>query len=178
MNLVMLSGNSLRNRDWIQVAERKLTVPFQKTYVQQYAHWINGDEWIDLPHEQLVLGAAVESLSPYGIFAKSIGTVLSVQSIAAGLVQPKFLLLMGIPLDYIQEHYQDFATDLTAYGGPVIILQNNHDPVGDGTAVREYLGDLPDTMSFVTTIGETHDYEDYDFLQAKLELLVTAGELV
>jgi hypothetical protein len=121
----MLSGNSLRNRDWIHEAREQLQAAFETVYVQEYQHWQNGEDWIDLPHELEVLTPVSAEFEPYGIFAKSIGTVVTIQAVAKGILQPQFLLLLGIPLGYITESYPDFAHRLAALDIPVVIVQNN-----------------------------------------------------
>lgn len=179
MNLVMLSGNSLRNRDWIQDMQPSLASYFEKTYVQTYEHWLTGKEWIDLEHEHEVLRPVVKNFEPYGVFAKSIGTALTVQAIEAGYLQPRFLLLLGLPLDYIEKSYPSFFTVLADYDGPVVIIQNRNDPVGESPKVLAHFGDnIPGHIAVSEVPGDTHDYMDKAFIKAKLELLLASAEQI
>ena len=170
----MLSGNSLRNRDWIQHTEHQFAGLFDDYYVQNYAHWDSGEEWIDLPHELTVLTEKAPDFShPYGVFAKSIGTVLALQATQKDIIKPMFMLFCGLPLGYINEKYETFKKDLEAYEGKVVIIHNQHDTVGDAEAVKAYLGDVVDgsRVAFIDAPGDSHDYEDYLILMSELSML-------
>lgn len=174
MQLLMFSGNSLRNRDWIYEAREQFRDSFDSTHVQNYAHWTNGDDWIDLPHELTVLAAANKDFkTEYGVFAKSIGTVLAAQALERALIKPKFLLLCGLPLGYIDESYPRMASVLAASQLPITVIHNRHDTVGTAEAAKSYLSSLAerDTFRFIETPGDTHDYEDFDLLSEQLKAL-------
>lgn len=174
MQLLMFSGNSLRNLDWIYEAREQLRGDFDSAYVQGYAHWTNGDEWIDLPHELSVLEAVSKDFeTDYGVFAKSIGTVLATQALERALIKPKFLLLCGLPLGYIDDSYPRMASVLAASQLPITAIHNRHDTVGTAEAAKSYLSSLAerDTFRFIETPGDTHDYEDYDLLREQLKAL-------
>lgn len=174
MNLVMCSGNSPRNRDWILEVDARVGSNFDQTYVQDYQHWQTGNEWIDLPHELPLLAKAAEGLGIYGVFAKSIGTVLTVQALEKQLIKPKFLLFCGIPLGYIVDEYPQFAEVLAAQQIPVAIIHNDEDKVGTSQAVLDYFGEAfkhhPD-YRLIETHGNSHDYEDYTLIENELQRL-------
>ena len=169
----MLSGNSLRNQEWIEEAQVELGDGFDEVFVQDYAHWHSGDDWIDLEHELTILKEAVAELdSPYGVFAKSIGTVLAMQAVQAGFLKPDFVMLLGIPLDYINQHYPQFKNVLETLDCPMGIIHNTHDKVGTSREVFDYLGeDLVDASRWHTPDANDHDYEDYKLLRSELEKL-------
>jgi hypothetical protein len=174
MNLILCSGNSLRNRDWIVEVDELLRPGYEKTYVQMYKHWQTGDELIDLPHELPILGEAAKQLDEYGVFAKSIGMVLIVQALEQGLISPKFLMLCGVPLGYIVESYPQFGEVLAKANIPVTILHNDHDKVGSYQEVMEYFGDTfanSPHIRIIETEGNTHDYEDYPLITSELAML-------
>lgn len=166
MKLLFFSGNSLRNRDFAHEAEAKLKDMFEATYIQEYKHWETGKEWIDLPHELEVLKGSNQT-GEYGVVAKSIGTVLTVQAITQSIIKPKFLLLLGLPLGYITKDYPEFGQALVDINLPTVIIQNDNDPVGTAQDAQAY---LPETLKqcLITTIGQTHDYEDYPLLREQL----------
>lgn len=179
MNLIMLSGESLRNRDWIAEAHDEMASLVDQTYVQQYRHWELDQPQIDLDHELSELAVAAEEFGgagDYGIFAKSIGTVLTVKALDQGIVRPKFLLLMGAPLGYIIPNYPEYATNLAAAQLPTTMIHNAHDKVGTAHDVNEYLNTaLTDksNFTFIVTPGDTHDYLDYDLLRGELQKLIS-----
>lgn len=169
MKLVFFSGNSLRNRDFAFEAEAKLKDMFDATYIQGYKHWQTGQEWIDLPHEIEVLKSSNQT-GEYGVIAKSIGTVLAVQAITQGIIKPKFLLLLGVPLGYMTKDYPEFGQALLDINLPTVIIQNDNDPVGTAQNVLAYLPE-PLHKMLITSKGTTHDYEDYPLLREQLKIL-------
>lgn len=169
MKLLFFSGNSLRNRDFAYEAEDKLKDIFDVTYIQGYEHWETGQQWIDLPHELEVLKSSNQT-GEYGVLAKSIGTVLAVQAITSSIITPRFLLLLGLPLDYITKDYPQFGQALLDINLPTVIIQNDNDPVGASKDVQTYLPE-PLRQVLITSRGTTHDYEDYQLLREQLKIL-------
>lgn len=174
MQLVMLSGNSLHNQDWVYEARDEVSDLFDSTYVQNYRYWQTNEEWIDLPHELSVLKDQ-HLAGDYGVFAKSIGTVLAVQALDKNIISPKFLLLLGLPLGYITKNYPQFASILTSNSLPVTVIHNTEDVVGTAEAAREYLLSCLNEadFTFIETPGDTHDYEDYVLIRSELKRLAT-----
>lgn len=169
----MFSGNSLRNRDWIYEARAQLAGLVDEAYIQDYKHWQTGANWIDLPYElEAVKRQGIAG--DYGIFAKSIGTVLAVQAISQKIISPRFLLFCGLPLDYIKKDYPEFAAVLAQANLPLTVVHNEDDKVGRAETVREYLAEpLSETdYKFIETPGDTHDYEDYELLRSELKQLM------
>ncbi len=166
----MFSGNSLRNQTWIHEVRAHLGDLADSTYLQEYEHWSTGEEWINLSHELEVLKVA-KLAEPYAVFAKSIGSVLTVQAIEGGIIKPKFLLFCGLPLGYIVQDYPQFGEELAKINLPTTVIHNEHDVVGGAAETLAYLGsavtDRPN-FKFITTPGDTHDYENYDLLHTEL----------
>ncbi len=172
MQLVMLSGNSRRNQTWIYEARNELGHLFDSTYVQDYGHWHTGAEWINLDYELAVLQQNTASFSKsYAVFAKSIGTVLATQALAREFIQPRFMLFLGIPLGYIKDSYPQFREVLADNKVPLTIIHNDQDTVGSAAEVKalldEKLAERGD-YNFITTPGDTHDYEDFSLIAEEL----------
>lgn len=174
MNLIMLSGNSLHNKDWIEHAQIELSGEFDVTVVQDYAHWHTDDDQIDIEHEVEILKELVAEIDgPYGIFAKSIGTVLALHAYQQKIIQPEFMLFIGIPLSYILTEYAEFKEVLSSVDCPISIIHNSNDKVGSAQELAEYLGDdLVGTTRWNTPAGNTHDYENYQLLRSELDALI------
>ena len=171
----MLSGNSFRNREWIFDVQSQLAGQFDKTFVLDYEHWASGQPNIDLNAELIRLTQAATRHEPYGVFAKSIGTVLAVQAIEQGLIKPIFLLFCGIPLGYIQSDYPQFGDVLENAGLPTTLIHNQNDPVGSSVDVAKYMRArfASAKYKFIETYGNTHDYEDYGLIKAELTDLIS-----
>lgn len=168
----MLSGNSHTNRKWIYDVKDQFADMFDSIYVQDYRHWETGEGWIDLEHELSVLKEQTQNLQePYGIFAKSIGTVLAVQAVRQGVLKPDFLLFCGVPLNFIIENNFQFFNELKACSLPTTLVHNEHDVVGSAADLKRYLGDELGSKVIVTA-GNTHNYEDYALLRAEVNQLM------
>lgn len=173
----MFSGNSLRNRDWINEARAEFSGLFGGFYIQNYRHWGTGEQWIDLNYELETLERSAKNIKgEYGIFAKSIGTVLTAKALKVGILSPRFLLLVGLPMDYITSNYPGFAQVIFDAGVATSVIHNQFDKVGSAQEASEFMakkfierGDY----QFITTPGDTHDYEDYDLLRSELNRLKT-----
>ncbi len=175
MDLILLSGNSLRNKQWIYEAENELKPLFGKTYVQDYKHWETGAENIDLTLELEVLKHQIPKLGKYGVFTKSIGIVLAVKAIEQGIINPAFMLFCGIPLGYILADYPQFASVIATKHIPITIIHNDNDPVGSSAEVKVYLNSVlanHPNFKFIETKGTAHDYEDYNLLRTELKELL------
>lgn len=176
MQLVMLGGNSLHNRDWLYRVRQHVETLFDGTYVQEYEHWRSGGVWVDIQHELSVVRAGRTGYgAEYGVFAKSIGCVIAAQAIEQGMLRPQFLLLCGLPFGYIKQDYQGFANSIAAARVPVTVIQNEHDPAGGAAEVDDYLKQSFAGRSdchFMTTPGESHDYEDLDLLREQLRIFI------
>jgi hypothetical protein len=175
MQLLMLSGNSLENKAWIYQAKEQFADLFESFYVQDYRHWQTGESWIDLTHELAVLRAAAPQFAAeYGVFAKSIGTVLAIQAIQQSIIKPKWLLFCGVPMDYVSHDYPQFAAAAAATQLPLTVIHNEHDKVGEAAAVAAYINPAfvgRQDFRFIKTPGDTHNYEDYNLLRAELTRL-------
>lgn len=176
MKLVLFSGNSLVNRDWIYEVHDKFCDIVDDCIIQNYLHWQTKRDWIDLDYELSEVPKHQSELGDnYAVFAKSIGTVLAVKSVEEGILKPKFLLFCGIPLNYIRSDYIEFCENLSHFNGPISVIQNVSDPVGSADDVRKYLERAmlkSQNFSFIESPGTTHDYRDFDLLSDALRGLI------
>lgn len=176
----MCSGNSLRNRDWANEARDKLGKNFERFEIINYLHWDSGEQWIDLDSELSKLTELPNGLGEYGMFAKSIGTVLAARAIEQQILSPKFLLLCGLPMGYINDKYRSFANVISRANIPTSIIQNDQDPVGSSQEVLDYLGNSFErhpNFSFKVTHANSHEYLEYMLLEEELTRLGAGSEL-
>lgn len=174
MNCILLSGNSLKNRDWIYDARQRLAELFDDTYIHDYNHWVTKEPWIDIKYELKALENH-RVAEPYCIFAKSIGTVLAIQAIEQKIIQPKFALFNGIPLNYINDNYEEFGDLLSKSDVPITIVQNDLDPVGSYEQVSDFISRHCHENPLVTLEagdGNTHDYLDYDLMKKLIKQMM------
>ncbi len=162
MNLLLLPGNSKRHKQWITEVERELAPLFSQTYAQNYRHWDTGDSEIDLAREVEQLSTVMENFGPYCVFAKSAGSILASKAAAETTLQPKACLFTGFPLEMVVNHNLPADDWLRATEFPVIILQNEHDPLGSFNDVAAYFKKIErQNVSVHSLPGETHNYLDF-----------------
>lgn len=169
MNLLLLGGNSLHNRDWLADVERELAPLFERTYMHHYAHWQAGEGNIELGLELPRVQQAATSLDEYGVFAKSAGTLLALKGIAEGALAPKWCVFTGVPLAFGQG--SGFAMDawLAASTVPTHFLQNTNDPTAGFAELKAYLATHAKPGYQLTELpGDTHDYRDFAALKAAI----------
>ena len=174
MNLLLLSGNSPRNKAWIDVVDSNLSELFTQTLVHQYAHWETGADFIDFDLELSRLTDAVTMHQPYAIFAKSVGSILTLQGLAAGKLLPRAILIAGLPLKLISELTLPVTDWLRQSVIPILIVQNENDPVGSYNEVAALISTLDnDAISTMSLPGKTHEYEDFSKLKQLAAALLT-----
>lgn len=169
----MLSGNSINNKTWIKKVETEAADLFEETKIPDYDHWSSGKELIDFDLERKKLPSLVEGWGDYLVFAKSVGTLLTLAGTADGALQPRAALFCGFPKSFSDR--VGFAGVNTAWSKvnyPVTILQNELDPAGSYEEMDRYVKGIGKDIEVVKTQGDTHDYEDYADIKARLEKLL------
>lgn len=166
MEIIYLSGNSLDNKSWIRKVKENFD-DFSKGEILNYDHWQNGHKWIDLKRETEKLKELVKDKSDYYIFAKSIGTILTLKGISENFLKPKKMIFCGFPYQAgIREglEMREILRNLTT---PVVFIQNEFDPVGNFEEILKILNnDSPKNYQLVKILkNSTHSYENYEGLE-------------
>jgi len=161
MNLLLLSGNSKRNKEWIHRVGEALSDSFSSTLVHHYRHWDSGEEFIDLDYELGKVVQEAQNLKSYSIFAKSVGSILALKGTVAQLLQPSSIIITGLPLSLIETENIPVLEWFKKIRIPITIAQNNQDPLGSYDEVKKFAGrtNRPG-LTIVKLTGNTHDYED------------------
>lgn len=165
MNALLLGGNSLRNREWIQRVGVSFSSLFDKITVHDYKHWQEGRPNISFEDEQPILAKEAAALDDYVVFAKSAGSILTVKSIHDGLIAPQKCVFAGTALAMVKNENLDFARWLSAVECPVLFIHNSDDPIASFNELKDYLSENgPTNFEMVELPGETHDYDDLEEL--------------
>jgi len=163
MNILLLPGNSPRHKSWAEDLKLSLlsTTNVGSVIAQHYTHWRNGEEFADTDHELLIATASARELDTYLIIAKSIGIAIALEGTTQGKLQPKQLILLGIPINgtIAPETYRDWLKGVTV---PTIIMQNTNDPYGSFAELQALIEPGRQNISLIETEGDTHDYLDFD----------------
>ncbi len=62
MELILLAGNSLHNKAWIETVEREMRPLFSSTLIHEYEHWKTGRGMIDLDLELDLLAKELKKI--------------------------------------------------------------------------------------------------------------------
>ncbi len=165
-HLIVLPGSSQTDLYWGERTLSHYASYFDSLYLHEYEHWKLGEGMINLAAEEVHLGEHLATLPKdtlLYVIAKSEGCILTFQAVQSKLLVPNYCVFLGIPFDWAAvDVFHGTWSVLTDFTAPAIVFHNEHDPI----AVYEYTkkiveGYLP-RLSFITTPGEDHQYDDYE----------------
>ena len=107
MNLILLGGNGVDNKDWIEEIELILKPYFKSTQIQYYDHWKSGTELINLNKEVDKLIKNINLKAKYIIFAKSVGSLVATKAIFDEKILPIKCFFVGVPVHWAYKHNFD-----------------------------------------------------------------------
>lgn len=170
MNLVLLGGNSVLNREWVEDVTKNLKDLFDTTQIQHYKHWQENTELIDFPHEVAFLAKMTADLDNYAVFAKSAGALVTIKAILDGLIKPKLCIFVGIPINWAKGRNYNIDTWFTDFNYPALVIQNTNDPVCSFVDLKKYLGDKRVTgFRLVELPGDSHHYPDLSAIHNNIQ---------
>lgn len=173
MDLILLSGNSVHTKEWIELVEREFKDLFDSTYVHYYNHWKTDEKNIDLNYEVEKLLEYLKFKKNYIIFAKSAGAVLVLKAVSEGKIFPKKCMLVGIPLSWCNELGIPFTKWIKNYKIPTYFVQKTKDPYLNSDELNKVLEENDvDNFRLIEIPGEDHHYEDLGALKKLIEELV------
>ena len=154
-HLIILSGNSLKNKAWGEVILEHYTTQFDSSFMLPYDHWVSGEPTIDFAKEEVRLKKHVESLAldtEIILFAKSAGSLLALLSMHHGILNPTQVVFFGMPLDLAAENlFKDSWTPLSELTTPAIAFHNIADPTTSYEFTKSILATYnPNNILFTT----------------------------
>ncbi len=166
MDLLLLSGESVSNKAWIETVAQTLA-PLGPTKILYYDHWENGQDAIDFAKEYAKLPAFVEGLSEYVIFAKSIGAVLAARGITEKILTPTKCLFVGPAWLVGERNFPEFKPWIENFSIPTLFIAKTADPVAPAPALRDLLIRYHvQNYQFMELPGDNHKYEDLEKLKS------------
>lgn len=167
MHLILLPGNGKYNKEWIDQVRENFQDLFTSTHVLYYDHWFTDEgKNIDLAVEQKKLIEVVQDLDEYVIFAKSMGTVLTIKSIHEKYIEPKKCIFAGHPVNWAK--YRDYYVDewIEGYSTPTLFVQKTTDPVMSYQELKDLLiKHRVQNYELIEVEGNDHEYEDIEALR-------------
>lgn len=157
MDLVVLAGNHVFNRGWINKVESELRDLFDHTHVVKYHHWQTKSEMIDIDYEISRLSKLVTVLPKYVVLAKSAGVVLTLKAISQRVINPVANILLGTPLHWAKAQGFSLSSLLSNYNIPTLFFQNRDDPIASSQELEDWLVGLNLATYHLTSLsGRTH----------------------
>lgn len=170
MNAVFLSGNSLKNRDFIESLKRELEDLFEFSQVQYYKHWQTGDSLIDLENEVTALTVLTSDINNYAIVAKSVGVLVTLNALNRKLINPVKCIFLGTPVDWARKQGFGVDTLLSYYSLPTLFIQNKKDPMFSSGDLNQLLEKSEcKNYRFIELNGDTHEYTNYAVLKFAID---------
>lgn len=163
--LIILPGNSARNKEWGEAVAAEYGQLFDQVYAQDYQHWREGRPTLDFAVELASLRKFVSAAGPdteFYVFAKSAGTLLTLLAAKERLLVPQGCVFFGLPLDWAEHDvFKGDWSPLADFTVPTLAFHNDHDPIADCDFVKDVLANHASLIRLVVTKGDTHDYLDF-----------------
>ncbi len=167
MRIILLSGQNISNKEWIENVEKKFQEKFFNTKISYYTHWEKDEKEADIELEtKKFLDIVNSSDEEYILFAKSIGSIIFLNSLKDLEKKPKGVLIVGMAYNLGKKLNYDF-TDLEKYTSyPVNIYQKEFDPKGYYEDIMNINGGNISVNQYecVGEDNDNHSYENYDYL--------------
>jgi hypothetical protein len=166
MDLIILPGNSKQyNEQWLYDSEKKYAPVFDSTTTHIFKHWETGEQMVNLETEVAKLQQEVQSKENYVIYAKSIGTVVTIKAVAEGKISPKSCIFVGCPFSEMGE-YKNFSNWVKNFNMHTLFIQQTDDPFFKYSELEKFI-DENDIQNYelVEIEGNNHAYDNYDYIR-------------
>lgn len=162
MNIVILGGNSPKNKLWNDEMSAVLREHFDTVSCITYDHWESNVPTIDLKAEAKKLEQLCSSEKACIVVAKSVGTLVSIRAIRELGIQPIACIFAGVPIVWATDN-DIFLTDLlTGYKTPTLFIQQKDDPFGSFQQLKKLLAESNTEHATLKCInGNDHGYTDF-----------------
>lgn len=173
MDIILLPGNSIKNKEWIEEVEVAVSSDFSNTHIQYYDHWKDGKDWkdggktIDFGLELEKLTRMTGSSGKYAIFAKSAGVILALKGMAEKKINPARCIFAGTAVHFALRLNLDIKRWLMVCTVPVLFVQKELDPAISFKDLGEFLRTAGMKNYKMHEIpGHDHHYGDVEGLKA------------
>jgi hypothetical protein len=175
--LIVIPGNSKRNKEWGEAVVSHYAEKFDDVYMQSYDHWESGEQDINIEVELNKLREVVESSdADYIVFAKSIGSLLTLLAVQKGFIQPKKCVFFGMPLEMAsQELFKDDWSPLATFSIPAIAFHNDNDPINHDYTKEALEAHSSGGITFYTKVGSDHNYTEFEAYDEEIDRFLNAS---
>lgn len=168
--LIVLPGGSPRNKAWADTCAEHFASWFDDVHVQYYDHWESGnyelDENVELPKLKKAVDEEVETY----VFAKSIGSILTLLAVKEGVIKPEKCVFFGMPLELVAgSFFKDDWSALSDFPVLAIAFHNDNDPISYDFTKQTLLDHAPAHLKFITKVGDNHNYTEFRDYEAEIQ---------
>jgi len=164
--LVLLWGNSIRNKQRIQEVNQELLPFYDTTHIHTYHH---RDVWegnMDLDYECEKLCGYLKNIKwSIILFCKSLWCLLWLKAIVEKEIFIKQSIFVWFPLGFTELHSFPLKQYLKELTCPVLWIQKTYDPVWWYMTITEQLWSISPAFICKEISGDTHDYPEIKVLK-------------
>ena len=174
-NLLVLAGGSPRNRAWGEACKEFFKSGYDATFFIQYSHWDNGGSNLDFKVELEKIAETIknaDSEAEWYVLAKSVGSILTLKAVHAGIMNPVKCVFFGMPFSVFPENiYED---TLSSFSVPTLAFHTDNDPTANYEIAKEKITKYLQTITFKTLSGNTHDYLDFGEYEDEIKVFLNS----
>ena len=168
MDLAIIAGNSLKNKEWIKAVANAMGTRFQNVLPHFYQHWETKENFLNFDSEVELFSKDLTGKENFSIFAKSAGVMVSLKSIFLKNLLPKKCIFVGMPVYWARDNNIQFEDWLKNFSIPALFIQHTNDPVISSKDLKQLLQENNVTNFHLIEIpGDSHEYPEIEEL-AKL----------
>jgi hypothetical protein len=174
--LLVLGGGSARNEAWGSACVEAFKGDYDLTFFIHYDHWATGEKNVIIEAELEKVKATVEGAGEgeWYVYAKSIGSILTMMATARGIFTPKKCVFFGMPFSVVAESVlnNDFSI-VSAFAVPTLAYHNDNDKTATYQVTKDILDAYATTTTLITLPGDTHDYLDFEDYKQQIRLYIS-----
>ncbi len=164
-HLIVLPGNSARNKEWGERMLSHYAEYFDSLYLQEYEHWQTGGD-MNMVSEEQTLRAHIETIektTEVFVLAKSAGSILCLGAVQAGFLNPVYCAFFGIPFEWaITDVFGGNWAAVESFSIPAVAFHNTNDPIATYAYTKRVIEERMQKVSLVSTPGSDHNYDDIE----------------
>lgn len=159
--LVLLWGNSSKNKARIQEIKKELFPFYDTTYIHYYRHW-NENKWnMDIEYECEQLTNYLKTIwGSIILFCKSLWCILGLKTMVEQEICIKQCIFVWFPLWRTHLHTFDIEKYFKDITCPIVLIQKTNDPAWWYITIAERLWVLSPWYTCKEIPGNDHDYQE------------------
>lgn len=159
--LVLLWGNHLHNKKWIQELNKELLPFYDTTYIHNYRHWDEKKENMEREYEYQQVSEYLKTISwSIILLCKSLWCMLWLRIMAEQNVYIKQAIFIWFPLAWTHMHTFSIEKYLKEITSPILWVQQTNDPAWWYTTIVDTVGSISPGFTCKEVPGNDHKYQE------------------